>query len=76
MKLTKGTTVYDIGQEPATFYVVVRGKLIMETVIEIDSFFRYPVDKQTWEVRKQTRQVKYKLQDLWKGSMFGHEEII
>ena len=74
--LTKGAVVYDIGQDPETFYVVRKGKLIMETIIEIDSYFRYPVEKQTWEVRKTTRQIKYKLQDLWKGSHFGHEEML
>ncbi len=68
--------IYDIGLEPNSIYVVRRGKLIMETVIEIDSYFRYPVDKQTWEVRKQTRQILYKLQNLWKGQIFGHEEIL
>jgi len=61
LKVTKGTTIYDIGMDPSTVYVVRKGKLIMETIIEIDSYFRYPVDTQTWEVRKTTRQVKYKL---------------
>lgn len=51
----KGFTIYDIGMDPNTFYVVRKGKLIMETVIEIDSYFRYPVENQTWEVRKTTR---------------------
>lgn len=54
-KVTKGTTIYDIGMDPNTIYVVRKGKLIMETVIEIDSYFRYPVENQTWEVRKTTR---------------------
>lgn len=43
LKLTQGSTIYDIGQDSSTFYVVRRGKLIMETIIEIDSYFRYPV---------------------------------
>lgn len=44
LKVTKGTTIYDIGQDPGTFYVVRSGKLIMETLIELDSYFKYPVD--------------------------------
>ena len=75
-KVTKGTIIYDIGMDPNTFYVVRKGKLIMETIIEIDSYFRCPVNVQTWEIRKTTRTIRYKLQDLWKGSMFGHEEIM
>ena len=74
--MAKGTTIYDIGQDALTFYVVRSGKLIMETLIEMDSYFRYPIDLQRWEIRKTTRQIRYKLQDLPKGSVFGHEEII
>ena len=48
----------------------------METVLEIDNYFRFPIDTQTWEVRKNTRQVCYKLQSLWAGRIFGHEEIL
>ena len=76
LQLTKGTTIYDIGQDASTFYVVRRGKLIMETIIEVDTYFRYPVNKQSWEVRKKTKQIRYKLQQFWKGAFFGHEEII
>jgi len=76
LKVLQGTIIYDIGQDPTTIYVVRRGKLIMETVMEIDSYFRYPINKQTWEVRKRTRQIQYKMQNLWKGNIFGHEEIL
>ena len=55
LKLAKGTTIYDIGQDPSTFYVVRSGRLIMETIIELDSYFRYPVELQKWEIRKTTR---------------------
>ena len=48
----------------------------METIIEIDSFFRYPIDSRKWEVRKTTRQIRYRLTDLKKGAFFGHEEIL
>ena len=74
--MTRGSIVYDIDQEPDFFYVVRKGKLIMETIIEIDSYFKYPIDKQSWEVRKTSRQIRYKLQTLWKGTCFGHEEIL
>ena len=48
----------------------------METIIEIDSFFKIPVDRNRWEIRKTTRRIQYKLQELSKGSMFGHEEML
>ena len=74
--LPKGKTLYDIGNEPNTIYIVRRGKLIQETIIEIDSYFRYPIDKKSWEIRKNTREVCYKLQGLSPGKIFGHEELL
>ena len=50
--------------------------MTMETIIEVESFFKFPVDRQRWEVRKTTRRIQYKLQELSKGSMFGHEEML
>ena len=44
--------------------------------MEIDNYFRFPIDKKCWEVRKNTRKVRYKLQSLWCGRIFGHEEIL
>ena len=76
IKVTEGQTIYDIGQSASTFYVVREGKLTMETIIEIDSFFKIPVDRNRWEIRKTTRRIQYKLQELSKGSMFGHEEML
>ena len=68
--------MYDIGQDPQTIYVVRRGKLIMETVLEIDNYFRFPIDSHSWEIRKNSREVLYKLQSLWCGRIFGHEELL
>lgn len=55
IKVKRGEILYDIGMDPETIYVVRKGKLIMETIIEVDNYFRYPVELQTWEIRKQTR---------------------
>ena len=57
IKVQLGATIYDIGQAASTFYVVREGKLTMETIIEVESFFKFPVDRQKWEVRKTTRQI-------------------
>ena len=76
LKLVKGDVVYDIDEDPSTFYIVRKGQLTMETIIEIDSYFRYPIDSRKWEVRKTTRQIRYRLTDLKKGALFGHEEIL
>jgi len=61
VKYSAGDTIYDIGQNASTFYLVREGKLTMETIIEIESFFKFPVDRHTWEIRKTTRRIQYKL---------------
>lgn len=61
IEMSKGSTIYDIGQDPDRIYLVKRGKLIMETILEIDSYFRIPIDKKSWEIRKNTRKICYKL---------------
>ena len=76
LKLAKGSVLYEIDDDPSTFYIVLKGQLTMETIIEIDSYFRYPIDSRKWEVRKTTRQIRYKLTNLRKGAFFGHEEIL
>ena len=57
VKYSAGDTIYDIGQNASTFYLVREGKLTMETIIEVESFFKFPVDRQTWEIRKTTRRI-------------------
>ena len=71
-----GQTVYDIGSPAHTFYIVVEGKLCMETIIEINNYYRFPIDKTSWDLRKKTRRIQYKLQELNKGAIFGHEEML
>ena len=64
LKLVKGSVLYEIDEDPSAFYIVRKGKLTMETIIETDSYFRYPIDSKKWEIRKTTRQIRYKLTDL------------
>ena len=52
MKYKQDSIIYEIGQLPNTFYLVREGKLCMETIIEVESYYKYPINKQEWEVRK------------------------
>jgi len=75
-KYNINSVIYDIGSNPSTFYIVREGNLCMETIIETDSFYSFPIDNQKWQLRKQTRRIQYKLQELSKGDIFGHEEML
>jgi hypothetical protein len=47
-KFNPGNTLYDIGANPEVVFVVKEGKLVQETVFEIDEYFKIPVDKRQW----------------------------
>lgn len=47
----------------------------MESVVEIDNTVRYPVGPREWEYKKVTRRLSYRVKELKRGDMFGHEEI-
>jgi len=47
----------------------------MQTVIEVDEYYRIPFGTNEWQVQKTTKQIQYKLRELGRGDMFGHEEI-
>lgn len=35
--------VYDIGREPDTFYILKSGRMIVETIIEIEDYHKFPI---------------------------------
>ena len=45
IKYVTGQTVYEIGAKAGSMYIVLEGRLCLETIIEIDNFFRFPVTK-------------------------------
>lgn len=57
IKYTTGQTVYEIGSKANTCYIVAEGRLIIETIIEVDNCFKFPVSKSEWELRKRTRRI-------------------
>jgi CRP-like cAMP-binding protein len=50
--------------------------MIVETIIEIDDFRKYPIGNQSWEVMKTTRRLQYRLREIKSGTLFGHEELL
>jgi hypothetical protein len=39
----EGEVVYSIGDEPDTFYILLQGKMNMETIVKLSNKIRYPV---------------------------------
>ena len=50
-----GDTVFDLGDAADTFYIVREGRLDYETVMEIESAFKLPIDDKNWEVKKKKK---------------------
>lgn len=38
-----GDIIYNIGQESEVFYVLKTGRIVIETIIEIEEYHKYPV---------------------------------
>lgn len=38
--------------------------MIVETTIEIDNYYRIPISKKEWEVRKKTRKFNYRMRNV------------
>ena len=47
----------------------------MESILDIDLFYKYPSQNKKWMVTQMTRRVKFKVKELQEGDFFGHDEI-
>jgi CRP-like cAMP-binding protein len=68
--------VYKQGDAPTQFYIVSKGVLYMETILDIDMFYKYPQGKNKWMTTQMTRRVRYKVKELKEGDFFGYDELI
>jgi CRP-like cAMP-binding protein len=68
--------IYKAGDEANVFYIVRAGKLYMESVVEIENKIRYPIGHQQWEYKNTIKRISYRVKELVRGDMFGHEEIL
>lgn len=69
-------TLYKQGDSAVVFYIVRHGILHMESLLDVDLYYKYPQDKNKWMVTQMTKRVKYKVKELKEGDFFGHDEII
>lgn len=72
----KGEFIYHFGQPAEVFYIIRDGKAESETVIEMEQNLKYPIDADSWEIRRTTKIIKYSIRKLEKSDYFGHEEIL
>ena len=75
LELKPQQVVYKAGNVANVFYIVRAGTLHMESVIEIEDAVRYPIARNQWEYRKVIRKISYRVKELKRGDMFGHDEI-
>ena len=68
--------IFEIGTDPEVFYILRSGKLILETIIDIEDYHKYPVANKEWEILKTKRRLQYRMRELKAGEIFGHEELL
>lgn len=45
IQYSAGDTIYEVGFESSTIYLVREGSVVVDTSIEIDNYFKFPTDK-------------------------------
>ena len=68
--------VYSQGENSNMLYIVFKGTLIMESLLDLDLYYKYPKGKNKWMATKMTRRVKSKIKEMHEGEFFGHEDYI
>ncbi|CDW88204.1 UNKNOWN [Stylonychia lemnae] len=79
--------IYEIGSDPEVFYIIRSGKVILETIIEIEDFHKYPIvinililmnqqANKEWEILKTKKRLLYRMKELKNGEIFGHDELL
>ena len=56
-------------------YILREGTATIETVIEYETNIKFPIDAKSWEIKRTTKTLIYKIRTLKKGDYFGHEEV-
>jgi CRP-like cAMP-binding protein len=68
--------VFNIGADAEVFYILKTGRMIIETIVEIEEYHKYPIGNQSWEILKTCRRLQYRLREIKSGTLFGYEEML
>lgn len=58
------------------FYILKSGRLIIETIIEVEDYHKFPIGNQSWEILKTVKRIQYRLKEIKAGTIFGYEELL
>ena len=76
MKYQAEDIVFNIGTDAEVFYILKSGRMMIETIIEIEDYHKYPIGNQSWEILKTCRRLQYRLREIKGGTLFGYEELM
>ena len=69
--------IYDQDSGSKVFYIVKRGKVSIQAIIEIESQNVHHQSKnKEWKIIKTKRRCMYKVRDVGPGEILGHEELL
>ena len=71
-----GETIYNIGQSPECLFILLSGRLVMETEIVVDEVNRFPTSVDQFAVHTTKRKIKYEVKEIELNEIFGHEELV
>lgn len=74
VSLISNEVLFDIGSPAEVFYIVKSGQLVVEAIIEIEEYNKYPTGLQQWEVKTTKREILFQVHILNQDDIFGLQE--
>mmetsp|Transcript_2017 Transcript_2017/g.1815 ORF Transcript_2017/g.1815 Transcript_2017/m.1815 type:complete len:92 (+) Transcript_2017:223-498(+) len=60
----EGTNLYNIGDTPEWFHIILKGAVFLETTFKTSKKVRFPIGFQEWETRTTTKTICYRVAEL------------
>lgn len=71
-----GETLYEVGEESNTFYILKKGKVLIQAYAEVEQRNKWPTGSKEWQIRQITRKYRITLAALTPGEFFGERDLI
>jgi CRP-like cAMP-binding protein len=68
--------IYKLGDPSPTFYIITKGKVLLQTQVDVTQHHRWPVGERQWELLNFQHKFKVTVRTLEAGQFFGESEVI
>lgn len=73
---TQGQTIYNLGDPSPTFYIIMSGKVQLQTQVDVSQHHRWPVGDREWELMNLMHKFRVTVKTVNQCEFFGQAEVI